>query len=359
MKRIIEISKAAGRSLNDAKIKLQLETIVNSVNTAQRTARGWNVAIPTPMYSQHNLTYRVGLIVTCTKPDRPTIDSEFANIVNSVAARGSGPKWEVTAIDGEKYTPDTLAAQQAEDIEIGYAPIDMPENWSSFFGHLYGLNDHIGRVRRAIDAAMMSNWQHRFHAALIGPPGCGKSDICQSIKRALGDEAVMEFDGTSTTMAGAQKELSEREELPRVLLVEEIEKAPEASMAWLLSVLDLRAEIRKTTARGNILRDCKMLCIATVNDVPTFERANFGALQSRFSNKVFFQRPSRELLSQILNREIQRVGGDERWIGPALNYAEEIDTTDPREVIAICLCGREALITGEYQSMMRRTSRGR
>jgi MoxR-like ATPase len=154
-------------------------------------------------------------------------------------------------------------------------------------------------------------------------------------------------------MAGAQKELAERvdsgQDLPRVLLVEEIEKADEKSLSWLLSLMDLRGEIRKTTARGKINTDTKMICIATVNDVPTFKKIAFGALYSRFSNKIYFRRPDRELLGRILKREVDAIEGKDEWINPTLDLADEIHTTDPREVISLLLCGRDALLDGTFQ----------
>jgi MoxR-like ATPase len=208
----------------------------------------------------------------------------------------------------------------------------------------------------ALEAGLLSAWNHRFHCALIGPPGCGKSDIAGSFKAALGEEAVLEFDATATTAAGAIKELAEREILPRVLVVEEIEKSDEKALSFLLAVLDLRAEIRKTTARATIQRDTKLFAIATVNNHELFGKLNAGALSSRFSNKIWFKRPSRETLELILQREVQKVSGDFAWISPALDWCDEMCITDPREVITICLCGRDKLITGDYQEMLRQTS---
>lgn len=202
----------------------------------------------------------------------------------------------------------------------------------------------------------MSNWQQRANIALIGPPACGKSDICKSLKKLLGDEAVLEFDGTSTTMAGAQQNLAEREVLPRVMLIEEIEKAPETALPWLLSILDLRGEVRKTTARGNILREVHMVGICTVNNQEVFDKLASGALSSRFSLPLHFQRPPREILWKILHREVTKISGDDAWIEPVLDYAEKRGISDPRKLIAICLTGREKLLSGEYQKMLDRVS---
>ena len=42
---------------------------------------------------------------------------------------------------------------------------------------------------------------------------------------------------------------------------------------------------------------------------------------------------------------------------PTLDYCEQQGITDPRQVTALCLCGREMLITGEYQKMLADTER--
>lgn len=373
---LVRLSKEAGRQLNTDKMRVQIDAMVASLNTAARTAQGWKVELRLHGYNggwyeqrygadsaiTGGYFYHIMLRVTCAKVDSKKQDAQFQNIVSQADAKGRsqpGNPWQVTQVDGAEYMP--LAPQdmgESISAEIGYAPVLMPSDWRDHFKHLYGLDPHINRVFRSIDNAIKTDFKSRVNSVLVGPPGCGKTDICQTWKGILGEEAVLEFDGTSTTMAGAQKELAEREELPRLLLVEEIEKAPEASLSWLLSILDMRGEIRKTTARAsaNILRETKMLCIATVNNWELFQRANAGALASRMSNKIFFQRPSRELLEKILIREVGRFDGRMEWIEPTLEFVERIGTTDPREVIAIMLCGRDALLDGSYQADMEATA---
>ena len=47
---------------------------------------------------------------------------------------------------------------------------------------------------------------------------------------------------------------------------------------------------------------------------------------------------------------------DRRWIAPALDYCLTTERTDdPRRVIAVCKCGREKLLTGEYQRTLAAT----
>jgi hypothetical protein len=176
----------------------------------------------------------------------------------------------------------------------------------------------------------------------------------------------MEFDGTSTTHAGATKMLDEAEELPRVIVIEEIEKASNDVLTLFLGIGDGRGEIRKTTARGNVHKDAKMVLIATCNDYERFTKLNYGALKSRFANDVWFSRPGDDLLAEILKREIDEYIGDGTagsgkkkygWIKPTLEWVKEVDNRDPRYVIAVCLTGGDDLVTGEYQADMRSTAR--
>jgi hypothetical protein len=376
----IRLSKDADRELNERVTRKHLDAIIAGVNNPQNVKRGWNVTLDEKYASAYSFlkkeynygssydgvyTYHAGMNIVCT-PDRerPNMEAEFQNVLNQISSRAKFPgKWKITRLDNADYEAKAVAdlVEQTGNVDIGYIPLEVPADWEAYFEHLYGLDAHINRVKRAIEGTMLTQWKNRLHCALIGPPGCGKSDICHSIKNAFGDDSVLEFDATSTTMAGAQKELEEREELPRILLVEEIEKAPENSLSWLLSVMDLRGEIRKTTARKNILKDTKMITIATVNDLPTFQKIAFGALASRFSNKIFFDRPERELLGRILEREVKTLQGRKEnakieWVIPTLDLAETLQTTDPREVINLMLCGRDSLLDGSFRREMEWTS---
>jgi hypothetical protein len=361
--------KSAKRQLQPKVIQSNLVSLLESVNTKSLKVSGWTVAPAVTNGDQvwyregdgeRGYTYSIRLVVTFAHDSRSPEAHEFPSIQRRVHVRASQPNfgsWALGAVDEAEWDATIAAGDIAVDPDmLGYAEIEIPEDFESEFAHLYGLNAHVARIRSAIEAGMMSGWANRYHVALEGPPGCGKSDICASLKRALGNDAVLEFDATATTAAGAIKELAEREILPRILLVEEIEKADEKSLAFLLAVCDLRGEIRKTTARATIQRDTKLLVIATVNDHELFGRLQAGALASRFANKIFFKRPTREQLRMILEREVAKVNGDEEWIDPALDYCAEQEINDPRMVTALCLCGRDMLITGEYQQMLRETA---
>lgn len=366
----VMLSKPAKRQLRDNVIESNLSTILARVNTKSLKVMGWTVDAGIGTVADEEIhawrrtgeaedyTYELYLLVNYDHASKEEEHSALAAILRTIDTAAQQPamgKWKLSSCDNLPYVRIDGADITTDEL-IGYTSVEIPDDWDDNFDHLYGLDAHIGRVRKAIEAGIESGWNNRYHCALVGPPGCGKSDICRSIKAALGNDAVMEFDATATTAAGAIKELTEREILPRVLIVEEIEKADEKALSFLLSVCDLRGEIRKTTARTTVQRDTKLFVIATVNDVPLFDKLNAGALSSRFANKVWFKRPSRELLAKILTREIQKVKGDIRWINPTLDYAEEHGINDPRQISALCLCGRDDWLTGEFQTMMDATS---
>lgn len=365
----VKLEKLALRALQERAIENNLTTLMARVNNKSLLAQGWeiqrSVQESVEGWKQYpyegpdfNYRYEMDLLISYDGAKKAGKHDHMA-LVRKLATAAITPafgKWAVTSVDSEPYIQTADLDDIVLDVnEVGYTEVTIPDDFESFFEHLYGLGFHVDMVKGAMEAGLMSGWSNRMHCALIGPPGCGKSDLCQSLKRALGDDAVLEFDATATTSAGAIKELAEREILPRIMIVEEIEKADEKSMAFMLAMMDMRAEIRKTTARATIQRDTKLFVIATVNNYDLFCKQQAGALASRFMNQIGFKRPSREQLAMILKREVDKVKGDERWINPALDYCEVKGITDPRRCIAICLCGREKLLTGVYQKMMEAT----
>jgi hypothetical protein len=367
----ITLTKPAKRQLQDKVIRGNQTGLIASVVNKSVTVRGWSIdpSITEAEMSwlqqpaEDGYVYTMFLTVSFSREDDKKPDTfEFASLMRTLAKRANTPNygsWTLATVDGEPYNMPGDDDENASEIKtelIGYADVTVPDDYEENFTHLFGLEAHIARIKFALEAGIMSDWRNRFHCALVGPPGCGKSDICGTLKRIFGEDAVMEFDATATTAAGAIKELAEREILPRVLLVEEIEKADPKSLAFLLALCDLRGEIRKTTARATIQRDTKVLVVATVNDYELFGTLQAGALASRFANTIWFQRPSRDTLIRILTREVMKINGDDAWVRPAIDFAEEQGIDDPRMVIALCLCGRDKLLTGEYQKMLALTA---
>jgi MoxR-like ATPase len=411
-RRVVTLEKLSGRKLDLGKTDAQFNVILQAGLNAERARRGWSIqpavtdaerasmgieptqddpsdgryrVVGTP---SNGWSYSADVVIECRpKTLRRSLPLEAENIIAAIHAKAKLPanRFRVAYVDSKPYI-ETEASREESDPneELGYAPFVLPDVkhasvdecresgpcdcWMSGFTHLYGLDDYIDIIRSVLELAELSDWRDRVNIALIGPPACGKTELCKAVKSMVGDEAVLEYDATSTSMAGAQESIGNMEELPRVIVLEEIEKAPEAALPWLLSVLDLRGEVRKKTMRSDIQKSVHMIGICTVNDEDKFNKVNDGALASRFSMPLHFQRPPREILWKILKREVDKIGGNVAWIDAALDFAEELQTRspkgglyiDPRKLIAICLTGRERLLLPEshprsFQGMYRRT----
>lgn len=184
----------------------------------------------------------------------------------------------------------------------------------------------------------------------------GKTEIVRAVGAMVGPDSILHLDGTLTSQAGAIKDITERDTIPRIIAIEEIEKADEGQLKFLLGVLDHRAEIRKTNFRCSIQRTVKSLVLATVNDWRLFSGMMSGALASRFGAPILCPAPDELILRKILEREVARpdVKGKPKWIDATMKYIHERGITDPRIVLQICLCGRDDLLTGKYQKMLDR-----
>ena len=370
----LTLAKLSERQLQEKVIDKNIDAMLASVNNKNLFNNGWTVVRDTDGWSKgwrcvdhdgngharSNVKYKFFYYVKINfdhpdkKPDKNVLGALCKN-VNTRSAQPALGRWILESVDGNEYVPPEEGTAYSADM-VGYAEAVIPDDWDSFYDHLFGVEFKVEMLRDAAETAIMSNFNHRFHAVLYGPPGCGKSDVCQSFKRALGDDAVMEYDATATTGAGAIKDLAEREILPRFMIVEEIEKGDDKGQDFLLAMMDMRAEIRKVTARATIERSTKLFVIATVNNMELFKSRKAGALASRFATKIKFNRPSREQLELILQREVAKLNGDFSWIDPTLNYCDKQRITDPRQVIALCLTGKDKWISGRFVQMLADTS---
>ena len=228
-----------------------------------------------------------------------------------------------------------------------------------YFDHLYGLDAQIRILLSAVQAAADSNMENRFHSLLFGAPGTGKTDILRSTYRLLSDLNIscLSIDATSTTEAGMRKYLLDEDEvMPEVILIEEIEKAVH-SFKLLLGIMDDRGTVSQMNARRTASRKVPALILANANDYNVLVKMDSGALLSRFSNEIHCPRLDRETLARILEREVGKVkGGDVSWIEPTLKFGfDHMGINDPRQLKRICLCGKERLLSGEYQRDLERT----
>lgn len=270
---------------------------------------------------------------------------------NGNTQKGGGKKYPITVVD-ESEVPKIKSSQEGRvHTYDGYMEVNTIRG--THFDHIYERESQIEIVLSAINAALVSQMANRYHCVLFGEPACGKSEILLSVGRMLGvdGDQYLKLDATSTTEAGIKKHLLEVDRIPPVLIIEEIEKTEEKTLRWLLGILDTRGEVRNLNARtGAQQRSVPMLCLATVNDMEKFEGMLAGALASRFSQEIYCPRPTKLIMQRILEREVARVNGKPEWIPPTLAYCCDLNHIfDPRKVIPVCLCGRDALLDGSYQ----------
>lgn len=368
----LTFSRDMQRQLQVRSYRNAVDLLIDGINSPTRKQQGWSFdedmagyqEVKDPQDLEPNTKYRFtwSLHVNYASAKRQPNETEFAGICFTLYGRAitpAGGRWVLTEVDGKPYAPpsekDAVTIKTSAD-QIGYADCIIPDDWNEQFEHVYGLDSHVNRVRRALDAAIASNWTKRFNVVLYGPPGCGKSEIALTVKKALGSQAVWSFDATAMTSAGLIKALNNAEIMPRVIVFEEIEKATPDALQPILGIADQRGEIVKTTARGTVDKAAKCLCICTVNDFDLFCKLQAGALANRFGNKVKFDEPGREVAMRVLRREIESVGGDQDWAEAAYDLCHARGITDMRTMITHCLCGQDGLLDGSYEKELDDTS---
>lgn len=366
----IVLVKHSQRGLNERAVKNNLTGIISGTNSRSLAGAGWTLEASEPHFTTgpyegtgtlETVTSRLHLILNFERKDgKSPGKGDLATFLHKLQTKSCVPmngKWNIETVDEEAFDAETARPLNDLTEAIGYADCEIPEDFDDHFRHLYGLDDQIEILRSRLEAGISSGWVDRFHTVFVGPPGCGKSAVAEALINALGPDAVIRYDSTAMTAAGVIKDLNDREILPRVAVFEECEKISNNDVSsFLLGIMDQRAELRKVTARQNIAKECKLFCVATVNDYAHFKTLQKAALASRFGVPVGFNRPSREMKALILAREIERIGGDDRWIDPTLDYCEEVGEHDTRAMISICLAGREQLLNGKYQERLRRTT---
>lgn len=297
--------------------------------------------------------------------------STISNACNYVQKWNVAP-WEHHQKLNDDFSVDSIIGNvKADDlvdsdgITAGVQFKDISLDKGDFFKELYGVDQQIEMVLNTVRAAAQTDFVHRFHTVLHGEPGCGKTQtlecLCHMIsgldefgKQRDGEgTAYIKLDAVSTTQAGAEKFFLHAPFIPAVVVIEEIEKVNEQAMRWLLGVLDRRGEIRKNNARvGMVSRRVHSLVLCTVNDKRLFDTALSGALSSRFPNAIHYPRPSRSILQAIMMREVAKVKGDPRWVQPALALCQELQITDPRRAVMVCMCGGKGLLDGSYRKSL-------
>jgi len=259
--------------------------------------------------------------------------------VRTVGQFGPAKKWDQLIVPPELLGRDS-------DAHLAEHPA-----WKN----LYGVNPQTRIILSNIKRAHETNGESRNHGVLFGHAGCGKTTTMFALESMFGADAVLKLDATSTTKAGLEKMFfNDLNEIPPLVFMDEAEKAdPEALKIW-LGALDDRGEIRKVNFRVNQLRSVKVLFLCSVNNKAAFDKmmgsdgTEAGALSSRCVTQVYYPRPSKTVLLQILDKEVREKGGRQEWITPAIQLATEMGITDPR-IVRSYLAGGDRLLDGTYQ----------
>ena len=376
----VEFRKYATRNLNDDVLIEHIQKIMNEVNEKvnsvwradllhEENSTRWFREIFINATGQGPRYYSV--FIQLSGPNGVNADIQADELIAMMAKRGTiikGEKWLIHSVDGTDYKPltdDEKAMRLAERTGslVTYADIKMPEDWKPYFGGLIGIDAQLRVIMKRVQRAIEFDFQHRFHGLLIGPPGCGKSTTLEAHKRMFGDEAVMVLDGAAVTSSGIAKlieELADLGRMPRFIFIEEIEKASNDATTILLGLMDQRGEIRKTTNKGNVVRDCRAVVFATANNWEKLQSMQSGALASRFGPPIVYTRPSDDMMRQILMANLKPVGLDthknaSKWIDSTLDWCHKVDNLDPRYAISVCMNGQDDLLNGTYQADLEAT----
>jgi hypothetical protein len=362
----LTFNRESERRTSDEKLHDPLEFIAVRALSGSR-GRGWSYEIG-PIEAQDLLgwTFSAWIRFYRTRECDPEKEAhqrseiyEFAAAAGHHARFGNKP-WTTDRLGKKEKAVEGIIASQDEDSTVALSSISTIKQ-DGYFDHLYGLDAQIRIMLSAIQAAADSGMKNRFHTLLWGETGTGKTDILLSTSQLLNQMFVSHLllDATATTEAGMRKALLDEDAiLPEIILIEEIEKARH-SFHLLLGLMDDRATVTQMNFKKTESRKVPALILASANDYEMLKKTESGALLSRFSNEIYCPRPGREILAKILEREIRKVkGGSEEWIEPTLEFCyDQRRITDPRMLKRVCLCGKERLITGEYQRDLEETMR--
>src|SRR5690349_7669588 len=179
---VIHISKEAGRTLADDVIQKFVDQMISAVNTSGRIQRGWKLSLR-PVAEGSTEWYRIEYLTQSmtgprkyhlffdltgknTKSDGERESRDAATVLDAKGASFGGKPFVVDAIDGEKWEQSAesrkagIRGEGGSDI-VGYAPFNLPDNWSTYFTHLFGLDAQIRRVIKTVKLAEETDFRKR------------------------------------------------------------------------------------------------------------------------------------------------------------------------------------------------------
>ena len=356
----INLQRQHRQHLTSKIVKHQIEYIINRALAGNRGKHWQSTVIDKPLSPKVNGFYTTSVAIKFRKisGQKRSETTEWHHIYRMLSRAAQSKQRGGWTTSCDQAPPDLPKVVEPKAVQVqheketkDYAIIKVDKE--HHFDELYGLDYHIQLALAPLELANQTNLESRIHTVLKGPPGCGKTELMRAMAKMLGKEHInyLWFDATSSTQAGAIQALVSSPVVPPVLFVEEIEKTEELSLRWMLGLLDKRGEIRRLNFRvGNQAANVRMICYATVNDEEHFKKTMSGALESRFSNKLYFDRPNQDTMRQILAREVGKINGRMEWIDPTIEFCYDVlKVDDPRTIIPILQLGGDKLLTLEHQ----------
>jgi len=389
MKYQVNLSRTISKRIRPEKIQAQVDFLIQramngnrgrcwafeceSVNGPESTPAGWKYSCDVSFEKtsgkgiggeiEFKQWQDIKAMLTQTGKNSKFQDSPWIITDNNESFSESDVEENNSSVDGVSTVAACVSDKVLDWQDLKF-PEELLEGDEALAGHpafcdLYDLGPQIRTVLSAIKRAVDTNGASRYHSVLYGEPGCGKTSTLRAVEKLFGPGSVLHLDATTTTKAGIEKLFfNELKQYPRLVFLEEAEKAPEDGLKIWLGALDDRGELRKVNFRQTQVREIQILFFCTANNKRAFDNmmgtgsGEPGALSSRCVNEIQFPRPAESTLRKILEKEIDLKGGNKKWVTPCLDLARELKVADPRKVKAF-LTGGDRLLDGSFQEDQR------
>lgn len=289
---------------------------------------------------------------------------QLDNVTQQIESAAKTKGWRIIDKPTDVQNPELADQIIKEDTPIVINELS-PQNMQIYFSGIYERESHINLIYSSAQTAIQTNFNKRSHVLLHGLPATAKSSIFLAFKAFFeagrSNEVVAMIDATTLTKAGLERWIlnkAQAKELPKFLVLEELEKHQPDNLLCLLSVMDNRASLSRTNAIvGQVVAEAKMVIWGTCNNDDLLKNFHKGALWSRFQHRFVCRRPSKTLMKKILEREVIDMDGKLEWIEPAMDIGYNLlpnltgEACDPRQMIAL-LDGQDGLLDGSYRKYL-------
>lgn len=355
------IERVSQNKLNNKKLDEQIKEIATAADKRQQSngVEGSYSDVEGPEERPDGYFYSFKVTLTKNKYRSEVAASKCIEAARKFVVRAAEARQWSVAGDKKEIEEKKIAAENRGKFEVPELSSEIKEK---YFDGIYERDSHIHLIHRGVQIACKTNFNERNHVLLYGQPAAAKTVLFKRLKDWYESkdpqiERVAVVNSTTLSKAGLETWLLEKATdgmLPDIICFDEIEKFDMNNLQCLLALMDDQAKISRTNAKiGRMEAVAKVIVWATCNDIDKLREFNKGALFSRFTKRFPCIRPSRELMTEIMKKKLdkRKESGckiNYKWAEVAVNYAfDKMLTNDPR-TIASLLDGEDELLTGEY-----------